>query len=305
FELPFDELQPEALRIVNAQADFGKGQLATATIVLGKFGEDITSQLTAVPVAIEPGKALPAAVQMQGWLTKGGEPLKVIAVEEQAAQVIVVRDRRSLGGLMALGSRFRRARHQAIGTLGSQRSIRFLRATPLSEALGESGQVIDKFSISKPFSEGHGGVPTVLASMFFRGTMRSDGSLTDNEPQQLATAVAQAGLAAANSGLIRAVVLVVGENPADESRWQPATVRDFLATLGVPLYVWSTISDTRREKLEGWEPAQDISTHGEYLAAIGRLKETLDAQRILWVRGVHFVHEIELATQAAGIRRVG
>ncbi|MEM7356408.1 MAG: hypothetical protein AAF657_36665, partial [Acidobacteriota bacterium] len=47
FELPFDELQPEALRIVNAQADFGKGQLATATIVLGKFGEDITSQLTA------------------------------------------------------------------------------------------------------------------------------------------------------------------------------------------------------------------------------------------------------------------
>ncbi len=330
FKLPFTELESEQVHMVTAQADFPGGVVATATVLLGgAYGEEVTSQLTAVPVLVEPGTKLPAPERMVGWLTKDGEPLEIMAVEERGAEVVVVRDRYALGPLWSLARRFREQRHRQIGKLAPGQAIRLLEPTPLRERIGDSERELEMFRLSAPLSEGYGGVPWILGSNFFRRPAPDDAEEAGLEetgeerakpraevqkpesdwyggrPQRLADAVANAGLTAAASGWLRTVVLVLGETPEDESHWSPAQVRDYLRTLRVPLTVWSTASETRRAELggtAGWEPIEDVSTRADYLQAAGRLAKSLGRQRILWVRGEHFVHDIGLAPHAAGVR---
>ncbi|MCP3956732.1 MAG: hypothetical protein GY719_02650 [bacterium] len=324
FELPFVELRSDDVHIISAQADFPDGQVATATVLLGgRFGDSVVSQLTAVPVVLAPGVELPAAEKMAGWLTKDDEPLEVMAVEERAAEVIVVRDRGSLAPLSGLGARFQEARHRAVGTLGPQRTVRLLKATPVQPPVppeedededDDEAQAapIELFPLSEPLSEGYGGVPWILGSKFFRefnpGDVQGDEIKLRRgkkiQPQRLADAVANAGVAASASGFMRAVVLVLGERPEDDSQWRPAIVRDYLRTLRVPLHVWSITSTARRADLgglEGWEPVEDISNHPRYFEAIDALTADLGKQRILWVRGEHFVHDVRLASHVEGV----
>jgi len=82
-------------------------------------------------------------------------------------------------------------------------------------------------------------------------------------------------------------------------------VRDYLRTLRVPLYVWSTARDAERAELEGrgeWGTITDISTTPEYLEAVGLLTQELARQRLLWVGGEHFVHDVHLASHVRGVR---
>ncbi len=330
FKLPFSELESEHAHMVNAQADFPGGVVANATVLLGgAYGEQVTSQLTAVPVLLEPGTELPAPERMAGWLRKNGEPLEVMAVEERGAEVVVVRDRYALGPLWSLAYRFREQRHRQIGKLRPGQAIRLLEATPRRERIGDSERELEMFRLSEPLSEGYGGVPWILGTKFFRrptpddpeasaepdavgkqesrdsGPKKPSTDFYDGRPQRLADAVANAGLTAAASGWLRTVVLVLGEEPEDESHWSAAEIRAYLRTLRVPFVVWSTASETRRFELgglEGWEPIVDISTRADYLQAAGRLAKSLGRQRILWVRGEHFVHDVRLAPHVAGVR---
>lgn len=311
FELPFSELESEAVHMVNARADFPGGVVATATLLLGgAYGETVTSQLTAVPVVMAAEAELPPLGEMKGWLTKGGQPLEVMAVEQRGAEVVVVRDRSAFEGLYNLAYRFREQRYRQIGKLSAGQSVRILEATPRRERLGDTGLELDKFRLSEPLSEGYGGVPWILGMKYFPQASPDDRAARDaksKEPlaQHLADAVANAGLTAAASGWLRAVVLVLGEDPEDESQWPAARVRDYLRTLRVPLYVWSTARETQRSELEtrgDWGPATTIATNPEYLQAVGRLTGDLARQRLLWVRGEHFVHDVRLASHVSAVR---
>ncbi len=315
FKLPFGELDPTQTHIINAQADFPDDSVATATVLLGgRFADKVVSQLTAVPVVLSPGANLPGMERMSGWLKKGDQPLEIVAVEERSAEVIVVRDRNSYNRLIDLAYRFREARHRAVGTLGSNRSVRLLKATPVRDAESADQSILfDRFPLSEALSEGYGGVPYILGSRFFRDRFSAGGADGHGkrsrleQPQRLADAVANAGVSASASGFLRAVVLVLGENPEDGSQWSASTVRRFLTTMGVPFYVWSTLSESRQATVgapEGWEPIQDISTHPQYLEAVGRLSKDLGEQRVLWVSGEHFLHDIQLASHAEGVRMV-
>ncbi len=327
FKLPFTELESEQVHMIHAQADFPGGVLANATVLLGgAYGEQVTSQLTAVPVLLDPGTALPPPERMAGWLTKNGEPLEIMTVEERGAEVVVVRDKHALGPLRGLAYRFREQRHRQIGKLGPGQSIRLLEATPRRQRIGDTEDEREVFRLSEPLSEGYGGVPWILGTKSFRRPAPDDaepaeggeeeppgkGEVTkpprdfyQGRPQRLADAVASAGLTAAASGWLRTVVLVLGEESEDESQRPAAEVRAYLRTLRVPFRVWSTTSDARRAEqggASGWEPIEDISNRPKYLQAAGRLAKSLEHQRVLWIRGQHFVHDVRLAPHVKGLR---
>ena len=113
--------------------------------------------------------------------------------------------------------------------LGREDQIRFVPTVP--ERISSAGELSDLFQISPPSDYAAGGPPLVPPAL--RTAVR-----TPPQPR-IADAVATAGLAAVNENRRRAVLLVLSGKEKDASRYDPATVRRFLAALRVPLYVWS------------------------------------------------------------------
>jgi hypothetical protein len=105
--------------------------------------------------------------------------------------------------------------------------------------------------------------------------------LLSDEPLQLADAVAAAGVQAATGVQRRAVVLVLSRK-RDESMNAPREVRRYLASIGVPLFVWSP-TDTPPPSAEAWGELDDVSTTEKLGQAIERIRRTLAEQRIAWV----------------------
>src|SRR6185436_445235 len=84
---------PETAHVLTAELRFSGVLTARRDVVFGgRWGEQISMELTAVPVRLLPGKKLPSPARMQGWFQAGGRPLTVAAVEEGPAQLLVVRD---------------------------------------------------------------------------------------------------------------------------------------------------------------------------------------------------------------------
>jgi hypothetical protein len=136
------------------------------------------------------------------------------------------------------------------------------------------------------------------------GWLLSNVKLGGEVEPRLADAVAVAGLQAATEHRRRAVLLVLGRDAADASRYDPATVRRYLAALSVPLFVWSLEGpDTPAAK--AWGGAEDVSNVRRLYAAVDRLTEELESQRIVWVEGRHLPQTIALTPAAKGIELIG
>lgn len=301
----------EEVRILDAEADFPGGQTAYATLLFGgKFRDRTGADLTAVPVAVEPEQTLPPVEQLAGWLRKQGQPLEVMAVDDRRAEVIFVRDVRTWGALQEMGRRFDRQPTRLVGTLGENRTVRLLDAFEQpreGEALG-ARHTLALFPLSQPFTEGHGGIPLVVGTYYRKHPAETQRGRRKNAEQRLADAVATAALSVAGSQGGRAVVLVLGDQPEDKSQWSAAKVRELLQALRVPLFVWTTAPASVREKwpaeTAAWGEATEILDMPPYMGAIGALDRALDHQRVIWVEGRHFLHQIELSPAARGVRLV-
>ena len=92
----------------------------------------------------------------------------------------------------------------------------------------------------------------------------------------------------------RAVVMFVCDPAPDGSTISVAAARAYLEALDVPLFVWTPDRRVADRELPGWGPAEDASTNLQLQGAISRLKESLDAQRIVWVDGLHLPQSIRL-----------
>jgi len=102
-----------------------------------------------------------------------------------------------------------------------------------------------------------------------------------NLPRQYADAVAVAGNRALLGGRRRAVVLLLSERQ-DVSGSDPGAARRYLASIGVPLFVWSPV-EASADATARWGMIDDISTVDHLRAAAARLKQTLAAQRVAWI----------------------
>ncbi|MCP4656699.1 MAG: hypothetical protein GY856_14905 [bacterium] len=316
------------MHFLRAEVRFSPTVEAVAEAVFGgAFGSTVSTEMQAVAVAADK-RRLPAADELSGWLVKGGEPLTVLATEDGPADIVLVVDlaaqevlrtlmRSNLVGEPRAGGprgptaglyfaepiKPRVAYRLAIppGVDGGDR-VRFV--TPVAGRGVPSQDPYRLFPTSAPLSIEGAGIFEIMAV--------ADMPVEAVDTQCLADAVAVAGITAFAGNRRRCVVLVVGSDPVDRSRWSLPAVRRFLSRLEVPLVVWSIVERGRRDT--GTAPTLDASALGEVVdissikgvrGAIRDLRRELKAQRVLWVDGHHLPQQIEIGAAASGIRPAG
>jgi hypothetical protein len=299
-ELPAHDLK--TIHVVNAEVRFSALRTVHRDVAYGgEYGSEVSTELTGVPLRIRSGR-LPAPDKLAGWLTQGGRPLAVAAVEEGPAQLFVVRvattgeiaDKMGSKGLKVKSDRYNMQ-------LGREDQIRFVQ--PIPQRVEGSGAFSDLFDISPVYTAREGGLPYTLRSL---GRLITPWSLTDapREPR-IADAVAVAGLEAMTENRRRAVLLLLSGNEThDTSRYDPDTVRRFLASLRVPLYVWALSPPASGSLAAAWEPASEVQSTGGLAAAVAALRRDLDSQRIVMVDGRHLPQSIRLGPAAQSVELV-
>ena len=296
---------PEVSHVLSAEVRFPSSVVARKDAVFGgQYGAQISFDLTAVPVQVERGR-LPEPAAMRGWLLSGGQPLTVAAVDQDPAEVVVVHDLGAAGALAELGKVRPRRTKDGRGTLAIERDylrfeiglrkddeVRFL--WPVPRTFSGAGLPAELFDQSRAFTLQDGGLHWLLTRVL--PAREAPGK------QRLADAIAVAGLQAMASSRPRAVVLVLGSQPEDASRYDPATVRRYLESIRVPLFVWTVEKGAAESPaLAGWGKVEDASNLNRFRSAVARLRDTLEAQRVVWVEGTHLPQSISLAPAAAGI----
>ncbi|HET9227522.1 MAG TPA: hypothetical protein VFR31_12700, partial [Thermoanaerobaculia bacterium] len=238
----------------------------------------VLKELTPVPVRLGWGSKTPPLESLQGKLTARGEPLRVVAAERGPGDLAVVRlpDRKEIR--IYVEPRLTEPDDMVFSLLGLGEGYwtRLVSPRPQEQMAGE---------IPAPRL----GLFNLLAAVEAddeRGVLfhLTDWDMAEEDALKeirVADAVAVAGLQAAALGHRRAVLLVLSGPVEDRSRLDPAAVRSYLDSLGVPLYVWNL---REREPHPAWE------------GALGKgLKADLDQQRILWVEGRHLPREVRLS----------
>jgi len=280
---------PEEVHVLTVELDFESGLRSRDDVAFGgAAGGEAQSELTAVPIRMTKKRKL-APAAFQGLLRTREAPLRVVTAEEGSASIWIVRDESAT---------------EAYGKLRG-----FTEGTFAPAALPLSKQDEVSFLWPRPRAFRAGSVPTALFPTA-GGLGRSDGGLgfllshvANPTPEGLfpmyADAVAVAGLNAFESFARRAVVLVLPRVAEDASTYTPAIVRRYLGLLRVPLFVWS-LEDTAPEH-SPWGEVSAVVTRSGLRAAYARLRDSLDAQRVLWVEGRYLPQEIALDPGAAGI----
>ncbi len=308
---PYD---PSAVHLLRAELDFGPS-LARAELLVGDpAGEEIGSELTAIPVLTAGRGKPPAAGEMAGWFHQGGRPLRVVAVERGPSDLVMVLDPspRLQGRLEGLRRqalepvRSARPRPTGLKHLDRLRVIVPVPAVPAVEAPAAGSLVL--FPISADLAAQRRAPTTTGASRQRVAGPRAEGLLaalpypaaTSGAPLQLADAVAEAGRAAAAGRRARAVILVTAGDTADASRLDPATARAYLQRLQVPLVVWSPQVPKAWRRGDPWGTVEEIGGRSTLFRAVRDVRSLLDRQLVVWLEGRHLPQEIELAPEAAG-----
>jgi hypothetical protein len=301
----------------------------------GELGDELDSRLTAVAVRRKKGR-LPAAEKMEGWFRAQGKNLRVHGIEKGTTDILVVRDPSIQPQLDALAwyvynrnsksresreskgrsgpdlaqlldgdqpqhrrfsdSKQEETRLRSFALLGSRSQIHFV--APASATLLPNGVQKEIFLHSPSFpahEDGFGRLALIQPPQRF--------------DVQLADAVALAGLVAHSSRNRRAVLLLLGDNSRDTSRYQTASVRRYLDDLGVPLYV-------ARFRSGGPDPAwgevlnlgnlsKPAEAERQFRRVFKDLAERLEEQRLVWLVGRHLPQDIELGPAAEGIQIAG
>jgi hypothetical protein len=291
--LPKTDLK--TLHVLTAELWFPPGLLARKDVAFGgEYGSDVSTELTAVPLRLRAGTALPAPEGLQEWFTAAGQPASAVAVEDGPGKVIVVRVPGSQEVLDKLVTRERRPTLPTLRPkmrLGEEDRIRFL---SLSSIPFKSSKIpAELFDMSSALTRADGGLFWLLSNS--RLLKEAHGPAL-----RIADAVAVAGLQAAADNRRRAVVLVLSGNVRDSSHYSPEIVRRYLESIHVPLFVWN-LYGAQTPAAKGWGGGEDVSTLDRLEQAVDRLRTALDSQRIVWLEGRHLPQSIALTPAARGV----
>jgi hypothetical protein len=290
-ELPAHDLK--AIHILTADVEFKPDKSVRRDLAYGgEYGSEVATELTGVPVHVRSGKVPPAA-RLAGWLLADGKPLAVDAVEEGPGKLYIVcaASTSEIEGKMGqTGHLIEDIRYEM--RLGRQDQIRFVPTVP--ERISSAGELSDLFQITPPSGYEAGGLLWLL---------RRIGPHRVPDQQRIADAVATAGLAAVNENRRRAVLLVLSGHEKDASRYDPATVRRFLAALRVPLFVWSLGPADPGSAAAAWG-AKDVTWTQHLYEAARQVRDDLDEQRVVMVDGRHLPQSIALSPAAIGVELV-
>lgn len=294
------ELPPhddERLHFLRAELDFTENTSAVVELTYGGyFAERVSSELTAVPVTLTERRELPPIEELAGWVEALDGRAKVVAVENGPAEVFIVR---SASAIPALEEWRRRRRSSRIGTMLELRGeVRAGFVWPYAEPTKGRNRQFSLF----PFSSVY---PLEQITLIRLAQLERQPPYPVEE-QRLADAVAVAGMGAVARDRRRAVILIVGTTFEDHSQLAPAEVRDYLAQLRVPLFVWSFAeTEVEAELEEVWGSVFAVGSVPGMVAAMRELDRTLRTQRILWVEGVFLPTDLSLGSAASGISLAG
>lgn len=289
------------LHVLSAALWFPPGVTARRDVAYGgQYGSSVATELTAVPVRLRPGAALPQPPGLAGWFSLRGQPLTADAVENGPGKVIVVRvpsGQEISDKLAASNRRLSYLDFRDRMRLDPEDRVRFL---SLASSPYQSKIPAELFGLSRDLTPKDGGIFWLLSGYTYLNPPKAG-------EQRIADAVAVAGLQAAAENDRRAVVLVLGGHEQDASRYAPAVVRRYLEAVHVPLFVWSLYgagNSAARAWMESWGKVEDISSLPKLEAAVNRLKSELASQRIVWLDGRHLPQAIALGPQAKGVEIV-
>jgi hypothetical protein len=304
------EYDPDSIHLLSAQVEFSSAVVSRAGIVLGgRSRTDVSSELTGVPVRLAPGAALPPPESLEGWFRNGSAPVRAVAVERGPAFVLVVRDTDHSEALSKLGSGgrtvFERGMRGSLPTFDPDFArfqtrfddadrIRFL--WPRANRAPGTETPTELFDSSRDFLGSFAGLHWLLTHVSHPIQKVGD--------QRFADAVAIAGLHAYAGYTRRAVVLVLGRQSADASRYPPALVRAYLAKIHVPLYVWSLDNRSVERITAAWGETEDVSSFAKLKTAFANMRKDLDSQQMVWLEGRHLPQDIALSDRAAGVELV-
>jgi hypothetical protein len=307
FDLPaYDDSTTHLLTIA---AEFPNNVRSRRDLVVGgRSASVVSTELTALPVLVADG-AEPDALALSGTFRKKGEPMHVVAVERGPAQVLIVRDLSADEAMSRLGRGGKTMIDQArLGTLpvydpsamrmelrlADEDHVRFV--WPRGRTIANTNPPRELFDSSHDFSGSDGGLHWLLTRVYHPARVESHPRFAD--------AVAIAGVQAVAGHGRRAVLLVLGKGPADASRYDPLSVRRYLAKLSVPLFVWSLENPKGNTGAQRWGDCEDISSFPKLRAAFTRFAQALEHQRIVWLTGEHRPQDIALAPETRGIELV-
>ena len=303
---PLPEHDRRQVHIVSAEAHFPEGMTARSDVTFGgTYGSRVATELTAVPVISDRRDRLDVD-GLRGLFRARDEPVQVAVVEQPGARIYLVRDHGAWPAIsqigyaidrrLPLGQSNRKLRQNLIQAAATSAELtpeqdRYYLVVPNPDR--ERGLAL--FPIIGPLEMKRRWMLPWLASHILSPKARLAG-------QRVGEAVTVAAVRAAGGGAPRAVVLVLSENPVDDSHYQPPAVREYLRALRVPLVVWSTTGDGAAG---AWGEAAEISDFRTLQKASKTLLKELERQWIVWVEGRYLPSEIELAPEVQGIRLAG
>jgi len=263
--------------LITGEMKFEDGFVTRREMVVGgELTDTADSEMT--PVGVRQTGTPPA--NLGDCLTNGGAPIRIGAVENSPALAIFVIDPdpkdplRTLNPKLVPGaSTIKRteARHSYALDSGSWMRAIF----PIAELRQSTNN--STAMLFPPSND----VPADEAGLLWFLTRPYDKYVDDAAPRQFADAVGVAGLNAITGAHRRAVVLVLSHRD-DASAHSAQSVRRYLASIGVPLFVWSA-TGPRPESRDAWGDIADISSPSKLQAAVERLRAELASQRVAWV----------------------
>ena len=282
------KVDEEQLHLLNVEMEFDDHVTTRVDLTFGgSYADEVSTEMTALPLhAVGKRPRAPGLEEVQGWIRKGEESLRVVAVEKEQMEVLFVMDR-PFGRFFMPGERPKKMPKSL--TLEEQHRMRFVISVP-NQAQGVSSN-FELFPISRAYGREVGDLYHLLT-----GIGRSASDL----PARPSAAVAVAGLAAYESRRRRAVVLIPSRRHSDDTL-DPAVVRTYLETLRVPFFVWDA-GDGDTEQFAAWGTARKVDSLGELAEAFEELEELLDRQWVVWIDGKHLPQDISLAPEVKDFR---
>jgi len=301
YRINLTDIPEQRVHVLTADFEFSSDLIIRRELVFGpEFEGQHDSGLTAVAVVLDDLDELPPIEALGGWFVNAGSDLRVAALEKPGARVVLVRDPTVVHRLAAmnpeLDERRKKARRDAsrrrlLDTFDDDVDLLTLSPEPLVSDEGSDATLLFPFSAKpNPGSEG------VVA-----GTIGTSPASLLAGPLMLSDAVAVAGIRAAEGNGRRAVILLLGQEREDGSRFSVEAARRYLSALRVPLIVWD-LSGPTRDVPPGWGDSRPVDNVDDLVREVRRVRYQLDEQRIVWVNGRHLPQDIELSTKAKGIR---
>ncbi len=301
FRIDLTDIPDRRVHVLTADFHFASEVIVRRELVFGpEFEGSHDSGLTAVAVVVDDLDELPPVEAMKDWFVKDGAALRVAAVERPDARLILVRDPTTVHRLAAMDPELERRRKKARRNPSRNRS------------LDTFGDDVELFTLSpEPALAGNRSPPVLLFPLSNKPTPGSEGIVAGTVgtspasqlagPLMMSDAVAMAGLRSAEGNGRRAVILLLGEEREDGSRFSVAASRRYLSDLGVPFFVWD-LSPQTADVPPGWGDSRQVDNVDDLVRAVRRVRYQLDEQRIVWINGRHLPQEIELSEKAKGIR---